>query len=296
MSFSTTFLISSIKRRASIPTSQNLFSNADFLALANEELQDNLVPLILSAKEEYFVFNYDYSIQSGLNAYAIPSQAIGGSLRDVQLIENTSVISLCRLFEEDRYDTADNGRGFFIQGNNINISPTPTSTSGTLRLVYYRRPNALVLSSACGQIESIDTGTNQIVVSSVPSAFTTGVEIDFIKDKAGFDSLAVDQSISGVSGTTISFASLPTGLAVGDWIALAGESPVPQIPQEAHSILAQMVTVKCLEAMNDAKAMQLAEQKLQMMKDNFLTVISPRITGENKKVRPNGLARHFLGR
>lgn len=50
MAYTTADLISSIKAIASIPTSQNLFSTADFLRFANHEMQINLVPLVMRAR------------------------------------------------------------------------------------------------------------------------------------------------------------------------------------------------------------------------------------------------------
>lgn len=297
MSYTSTELIASIKRRASIPTSQNLLQTADFLALINDEIQINLVPLILSVRESYFLADYDYDIESAKSEYRIPTRAIGGKLADVQRIENGQAISLPQLVREYEDSVSQGNDGFYLKGNQVVLSPTPTATQFQLRLSFYQRPNTVVATADCAQVDSIDSGNNQVTVSSIPSSWTTGTVVDFIRAESGFECLAIDRSVSGVSGTTITFASLPTDLAVGDWIALAGESPIPQIPLELHSVLAQAVTVKCLEAVGDKQAMQLAEQKLQMMKDSAVQMLSPRVDGERKKlINPNSLMSHFGSR
>ena len=46
MDFTSTGLIAQIKRRALIPTSQNLFTSSDIIDMLNEELQNRIVPYI----------------------------------------------------------------------------------------------------------------------------------------------------------------------------------------------------------------------------------------------------------
>lgn len=290
--YTTTDLIASIKANASIPTSQNLFQAADFLRFANHEMQINLVPLVMSAREEYFVADYNHSVTANQSSYQIPTRAIGGKLRDVQFISGTDISSLPRLEPELISSTVNGREGFYLQANNVVLSPTPTVTDGTLRLKHFRRPGTLVATSACGQITDIDSGTNSVTISSTPSTFTTGVEVDFIRNKPGFDSLAIDQAISGVSGTTISFSSLPSDLAVGDWIALATESPIPQLPVELHPVLAQAVAVKCILA--QGKKAEAEQMRLKEMKEAALLLLTPRIDGEPRKITNQyGLLNHF---
>lgn len=279
MSYTTDFLIASIKRKAATPTSQSLFSESDFLAMANEEMDINLVPEILSVREEYFSAEQDVTVVAGQTLYPLPDRAIGQKLRDVQLISGTSITSLPRLYEEDRESTTEQRSGFYLRNNSIILSPTPTNSSDVLRLVHYRRPNRLVPLSEVGRIISIDRLNNQIEVATIPTTFTTDTLVDFIKAKNGFDWLAIDQSIVGVSGSTVTFSSLPSDLVVGDFMCLAEESPVPQIPSDLHPLLAQMVAVKCLESMGDDKV-KVASQILEQMRTGLFKLISPRVDGE----------------
>lgn len=285
MAYTTTDLISAVKSLASIPTSQSLFSTSDFLRFANRALSMKLVPLLQSVREEYYVTEKDYAVTAAQASYRIPSRAVGAKLRDVKIIDGDYEYSLPRLDPEGVTSSTQGQRGFYLKANHVVLVPTPTTTDGTyLRLSYTRRPGTLVATTDCAQITSIDTGNNQVVVSSVPSTFTTSVEVDLIEGKPGFDWLATDKAITGVSGTTISFASLPTGLAEGDWLALAGKSPVMQIPLELHPILEQAVAVTCLSAQgkrSDAKAM---DDELSVLMKDALNVLTPRIDGEPKKI------------
>jgi hypothetical protein len=284
--FTSDVLVASIKRRGSIPTSQNLIKQADFYALINEELQSNLVPYLMSVREEYFVADFDYSIQLNKTTYRIPQRAIGGKLRDVLYVRvGGSAYPLPRLDEAEVASNNNSLNGFYLFGNSVVLNPIPTNTSDTLRLRHFRRPNTVVDVSACGQVTAINTVTNQVTCSSVPTSFTTNVLCDFVKAQSGFECLQIDSPIVNISGSTITFSSLPTDLAIGDWISLAGESPIPQIPQELHPLLAQLVTVKCLEALGDAGGLSVAQSKLKELQESLMHVIAPRVDGEMKKIK-----------
>lgn len=284
--YTSDILVASIKRRGSIPTSQNFLKSADFYALINDELQSSLVPMLMAVREEYFVADFDYAIQANQASYRIPQRAIGGKLRDVLRVRSDgSAYPLPRLDEADVASNRSGYEGFYLMGNSVLINPIPTSTTDSLRMRHFRRPNTVVDVSAAAQIVAIDTVLKQITCSTVPSTFTTGVTCDFIKAQSGFECLQIDAPISSVAGALVTFASLPSDLAVGDWISLAGESPIPQIPQELHPLLAQMVTVKCLEALGDEEGLQAAQGKLKELKESVMHVVTPRVDGAMKKIK-----------
>lgn len=288
MSYTTTDLIAAVKSIGSIPTSQNLFLAADFLRFGDFEIQTNLVPLLMSVREEYFVADYDYSITADQASYAIPSRAIGEKLRDVTVISDTTIRSLPRLEPSEITSTDVGIDGFYLKASAVVLNPTPVVTQDTLRLSHFRRPSSLVATTACGQITSIDTVLNQVVIGSAPSTFGVGTLVDFVKETPGFKCHAIDTPIVTVAGTTLTFASLPTGLAVGDWIALANQSPIPQLPLELHPILYKAIAIRCMRAQSknvDADVAELKEMKMQAF-----AMLTPRVDGEPKKIRsPNSI-------
>lgn len=243
----TTDLISEVKLIGSFPTSNSLFSNDNFLTFLNREQLTTIVPLLNKVNEEYFITEKDYSITANQANYRIPKRAVVSQLRDIQLISaNGTVTKLTRLYEDNRSSTNNGERGYYIKGNEILLSPTPIQSVDTLRMIYMRRPSSFVLPSACAQIISIDTVLNQVVVSSLPSTMATSTVIDFVQADSPYDLLTMDSSIVSVSGTTLSFASLPSDLAVNDYICLAGQSCVPMIPQELVPLLVQVTLCVCL--------------------------------------------------
>ena len=68
----TTELLASIKRRANIPDNQNTYTNADLLAMANEELIAHVVPFFMGLHEDHLLFEEDVALVASQSDYKIP--------------------------------------------------------------------------------------------------------------------------------------------------------------------------------------------------------------------------------
>lgn len=283
MAQTTADLIANIKLRGSFPTANDLFSSSEYLSILNDEMMNQVTPLITQLNEEFYLTYQDTAVSSGVDAYRIPKRAIGSMLRDVQLISSAgNVASLPRLFEEDKYSTTQGAVGYYIKGNQIILSPMPTASTDTLRLAYFRRPSKFVTTAACAQVTIV--AGNTITVASVPSTMTTNTSIDFVQGSSPYDLLQMDTSIIGVSGTTLTFDSVPTDLAVGDYICLAGETCSPMIPEEMIPFLVQAALCICLSSKKD-KSVELELQKLQQSKQALISMMSPRVKSNDVKIR-----------
>lgn len=300
MAYLSTDLITSVKRRCAVPTSQVTFEETDFLAMADEEIRSKIVPLVLRTIEEYYTRTFDTLLVANQAFYPMPTRAIAGALRNVQLVDVNDDMNrreLERLSPEDLYSsyTGDyrftiQKNGFYLQSNQIVIYPTPTQGVNLLRQTYSCRPNSLVDPSECAQVQSIDFTTNQITVVSLPTNFSTLTPLDFIQANPGFDWTAQDQTPTNVSGNVLTFGSaLPSNLSVGDYICLSGYSCVVQVPVELHPLLYQYVVVRVLSAQTDSEALQAANFELQQLQANALSLISPRVVGKPKRAT-NGRA------
>lgn len=282
MAFNNTTLLDQIKARALIPTDQTTYTDADLLELATDEMYSTILPMIMRTRNEFYVTSSDHSITSSSRSIDIPYRAIGLAVRDVVKVSGDDEYDMPMISPENKdLFTGTNGYGFYVKGNKLIVTGT---WSGTVRLYYYQRPGSLTETSNARQITAIDTGTNTITVASVPTDWTTSTVIDLVDYRPGFDTLSSDLTISSISGTDIVLPSLPDGLAVNDWITVAETSPVAQIPAEFHPYLAQLVAVKVLEGVGDFEGMQAAQSKLEQLERSALTMISPRIKGEPKKV------------
>jgi len=282
-------LITQIALAGAFPN-DGYFTTANYLSFLNDAQQTEITPLLLRLNEEYLLDHKDYTIAAN-TTYRIPTRAIGAKLRSVMLITSSGAYTrLDRLFEEDR---PNNMTGYYLVRNSIELSSD--ITTGTLRLSYICALPTLVATSSVAQISSINTSTNQVVVTSLPSTISTSTPIDFIQGASPFDLLDKDITISSVSGTTLTFSSLPSGLAVNDYIALSTQSCIPLIPSELNPLLAQAVLVKALSAKKDKQA-EVEQQKLDKMKQTLLEMLDPRINSTDVKFFGQGIVSFLKNR
>lgn len=289
--FTTTKLISGAKLRASVPSSQNLFLDPDFIILLNNHMVSIVVPMIKSVNEEYFVVNTDTPLVAGTSEYTIPTRALGGALRDIVLVDAAGNESdLPRLQPEiaKQIGSINNTgvRGIYLRNDKVVFFPSLNSiNAGTsLRFKYERRPNDLCLTSNAGRIITVTPGANQIVVSSIPAAWTTGTTLDIISPTPQFQSIQDDAVITNIVGTTITLSALPAGIAVGQYVAESLTTPIPQLPYEAHKLIEQLGAISLLEAMGDDAGKTSAQQTFKSMAESFILIITPRIEGSPQKV------------
>lgn len=286
MSFTTSDLLDSIKRRSFAPAGQTTLTDEELLAMADEETQTTILPDILSVREEYFVAYTDYAITANQAAYDIPARSIGLQVRDVHVIDGTAVFPDFPRLEPERIASAQAGapEAFFIKNNSVCLYPTPSTTSKTLRLYFPLRPSKLIAPSEAAVVSAIN-GT-VVSVSSIPAAWVTGDTFDLIKQDGGQECLAFDLESSLVSGSDITFPSVPDGLRVGDYVALADQSPLIQLPPDYRLVLAQAVAAAVLESMSQPGADR-ARKALDKMRERVLKLIGPRTPGEARVVAPN---------
>ena len=286
----TTELIAALKLHGSFPTSDDLFSDEDFLSLFNHQMKVEITPLLLGLNEEYFLQSKNYDISSG-SLYRIPTRAIGSNVRTLFTIDSSgNKASLSRLFEEDR---PLNASGYYVVRNSIELSSD--FNTGTLEMVYFARPSTLVLTTACAQVNGIDTVAKTVDVSSAPDTFITGIKLDFVQNNNPYDQLGMDYPLAGISGTTLNFSNLPDGLEIGDWVCLATESPVPMISDELHPVLLQSALCKTLSSKKD-KQFKDEKETFDQIKMNAINLLDPRVKDNSAKMRTGALLGHFQSR
>lgn len=289
----TTELLASIKRGATVPANQNRFTDADILAIADEEIQTKLLPVLLSLRQEYLVRREVISLTANQNAYSVPYRAIGRTLRSLATIQG-SVKNYLGYIDPSDVDFTNTSLigipcNYYFEGDSYILVPTPTN-SLSLEIKYEIQCSNLTDVSNCGLISAINTAGNYVTITSTPSALITGASIDFIQGKAGNTLIDIDKTITNVSGSNIYFTTLPSTLAVGDWLAIAQTSPVVQLPREMHQVLAQAVECRLLEALGDFEGLQASSAKLQEKTQAMMSLLSPRQKGAQQKiVQRNGL-------
>lgn len=293
--FTTNTLIESVKRRAMIPETQQTFQEVDFLAFANEEMDLGIIPHVLSFHEEYFVYTELITIESNKSRYEIPTRAVGNKLRELAYQDSSgNIFEMTRIKIDDLPSYQNNViQGsftmFYVEGTDIVLVPEASSSpTGFLRFSYYLRPNEMVSEDRVSIITNIDRNTGEISVDSVPTNIIISELLDFVQTKPPHKTLALDVSATSINNIakTITFdpADIPASLAVGDQIALAGETIVPQVPSDLHSMLAQRVAARCLESLGDVQGLGSANAKLAEMEQKTGTIIDDRVEGAPLKV------------
>jgi hypothetical protein len=285
VSFTTTDLLASVRRRAGIPAAAATYTAAEILAIADEEMRSYLVPMLLKVREDFWLANQDIPLTSDALTYRIPYRAVGGKLSEVYAVSSEGKpTNLPRIRYSDLVDT---DFGFYLDAGSVTLvtrDGDPTRFGTSLRLSFYARPNALIETSAAAVVSSFNPTAKTITLVSAPASFTGRTAWDVIRAKPGFDFLGIDAAGS-ISGSTITFTSaLPHDLEAGDYVCLPEQSPVPQIPAELHPLLAQKVAVKVAESRQMTERLQSLREELVRMEKDAPTLITPRVDGEATKV------------
>jgi hypothetical protein len=296
----TTAFLAAVDRAITVPNYQPRFSQSDILALANEEQQSLVVPMIVALREEFFVFRETLSITAGDFGFRIPERAIGRTLREIQYRNQTGgtlVYDLPRISIEDSYRFTNLGsgtpNGFMIEGDTIRLLPTPSS-DGEVVLYTLRKPSNLVLTSRTAVVTAV--GTNTITLSKVPSNLTIGSKIDITDNKPAYPLVYKDLTITNISGVVITVSGFTgtalSGVDVDDVVSTALETSIVQLPDEAAIVLIHATAVRVLEALSIPDQMKIAEDKMQQKIRACREILSPRVEGSVPKViQRDGLLR-----
>lgn len=293
-------IVKSVQRRILMPLSNNTLTSNEIIEILDEEMRTTVLPLILAAREEFYVQNYDQTLVSGTYNYTIPQRASFATWRDVVYVDvNGNEINMTELAPEYVKISYPVGGlpplyvyGFILNRDRVTLWP-PNSTVPTqysLRMKIKRRPNHLTSVDNCAQVTAVSPGTSQVTLDgNGDTTWTTSTTFDVIPNYPQFTSLGDDLTISAISqgtptATVLTFNSYPTGIAVGDWVCPATLSPIPQIPYDMFPLLSQRGVIRCLEALGDSQGLQVAERIYQDNAADFARTVSPRIEGTGKKL------------
>jgi hypothetical protein len=285
--YTTTRLLNAVNRRAFIPTGQTTFSSSDVLAIADEQTRNELLPVIMKIREEFFVYHKDYDITANKQAYDIHPRSIGSIVREIHHVNTSGNIKKLDRIEPEQIDSVTRTGSipdyFFVKNNQVWLHPIPNATQDTLREYFFLRPNDLVATSEAALISGINTGTNTVTVSSIPSTWVTGNTFDFIRQDGSHECVDYDKVSTLVSGTDIVFSSLPSTLRVNDYVALQGQSPLVQLPPEFQDLLAQATACFILEKMKLSGA---AEERKNYEKSlsSIQMMLAPRTQGSPRSI------------
>ncbi len=282
-------LIEGIKTYCMMPTSQNTLTPDDILGIVDGVIRSKIVPMLESVDEDFFVTTLDVPLVPSVSEYDIPSRAIGRALRDLKIKNSTGTLttrSLAKIAIEDvhLYIGTNDVYGFYFKGDRIALVdyvPSTLPVDEALEVWYRLPPNKLVLSADAARVVSVTP--TEVTVESVPSTWAIGNTVDFIQGPSGSRLLSIDQSLIGVTTTTLTFDVdvIPTTLAADDYIALSGTSPVLNfVPNEAQTLIELRAAQRCLRSIGDFEGARELNEDISDATKEFLKLVSPRVDGE----------------
>lgn len=280
-------LLTGVKRRVIIPSSQPLLLDSDILQMADDTIASYMVPLLMSTSQEYFVTKVDQALTVDVDTYNIPYRAIGRVLRDLKIRDSSgSIKNVPRIQPEESHEYIDvtSIDGHYFQGDKFVLVGSPSQTGLIAEVSYSLAPSKLIVESEAATVVSI--AGDMVTVDAVPSDLTANAVIDFIQGKSGNSLYSMDVEITSVAGNTLTFGTeeVPDDLVAGDYIALAGYSPVIMLPNEAYSLLETTLAMRILDTIGDFEgSAKLGDTKSREERDLKL-MVEPRNQGENQMI------------
>lgn len=288
-------LVESVRKRAMIPTDTSVYTDEDILDILNEEMDSGLLSTLLVLHEEYLVYYIDTELQDAKKRYEIPYRAVGNKLREVSIVTSDgnhyelSRISLEQLSDYKNGLLSSDRNVFYVENNYIVLVDSQLSGE-KIRMYFYLRPNTLVLEKNVGVVQNINKTTGVVTLAEFPNNFSNLPSIDFVAKRSPNKIYSYDINPISVDANlrTITFnpSDLPDSLLNGDYICLAEQTPVPNIPTEMHPLLAQRAAVHILEALGDSEGLNNAKVKLDQMEKSINNIIDDRVEGSPQKIKP----------
>ena len=194
-----------------------------------------------------------------------------------------------------------------------NISSTVLTSVATVIYTDISTTFELVKSTTAtlGSAFTVDNANLYVKFDQLPTTYTdpetmqqsllygVGHLVDFLQTNPGHRTYTYDIPLVSINGTVAAFAvsDLQTylnnssggtlafyNIKVGDYICLANECIIPQIPPELHNALAERAASRVLMAIGDVQGYQVSQAKLAEMNKMQETLIGSRIEGSVPKV------------
>jgi hypothetical protein len=308
--YSTASLITDVTLIAGIPVLQELFAASELLRFADMVLVNKIVPLILEHRKGHFLAYTDTTTTTATR-YDIDRDAMDMGLKNVTFVDANGfeMPGLPVDFDAEIEGNAGlirdgmvvRGRRYYVRQDQIILYPNATAGE-TLRQHFNRLPGKLCRSAAytyndgseaaeAVQVVSVNTGTGAITctASSVPSTITTSTPVCVVKGIPGFRQKIVRATPTNVTSTIVTLGSdiatvAAADIVAGDWLCLAGETPVIPLPVEGHAVVAQAVACKVLESLGDTEGLVNAKEDMKDIWETYRKTFNQRIEEGPRKV------------
>jgi hypothetical protein len=289
--YDTTQLANTVIRDAKIPTGSSYRSsnNEKILAIATEEQEATVVPELIKVSGGHLMAYADSTLVASTIRYRLPERAIRPE-RVVVVNSAGKLISRLPLASGDMVDEVLAGFmprgdaiGYWTPENNhavVALRDSILQSGYSLRIYYRRQPNALVATSDCWVVTLVTPGSPTYELGPINAGdashdTTEGTLYDVLVPHPAFETRFEDQLNAATATDQLGIVSEPA-IQVGDYIAAAGYTPVPQLPVAFHAVLAALTTARVLREMGNTRAADLAQAAADRKLQSALTTITPR--------------------
>lgn len=282
--FTTVGLIANMKRRGFLPAGSAL-KTSDLLNVLSEQLRNYIPAFLKKLREEYIIATLSVTVTGPV--IPMPARAVGAALRWLKWRHSDgSLLPIVRIEPERAGNYATSGscpQAYYFEGNNAVLLP-PVS-SGTLVLGFQQRPGQLVLPTDCAKLTALEDAFTWDVASK-PNSIVAGVLCDIVSAQSGtnFKLLAMDLVVDSVTPTTIAFTTqLPTDIQPGDFVCLASETCIPQLPLEVHDLIAQSAAYQVASDTGSSRLAAITDA-LTKLEQQLTTLLTPRNDGSARAI------------
>lgn len=241
------------------------------------------LPEGISSGDTYYVVNATtdtFQISTSVGGSAVSIISVGSGIHTVQrnLTLTEEFLPSAVNFADDTINIPNHD---LAEDDKVLLSSTGTLPSPLVENnIYYvvsATANSIKLSMSVGgdpiDLTLIGSGEHTITAdittlnfNQVPEEIVDGSLIDFLQTKAGHRTYTYDITIpqNGVSGSSILIPAtdVPDNFIVGDYVCLANQCIIPQIPSDLHNGLAERTCARLLASLGDQAGLQISEAKL----------------------------------
>lgn len=199
--------------------------------------------------------------------------------------------------------------------NSQGISNTTAIVDGSTIVITYKDITLEVSSQPSGTTDafSIESLIGFKINATYEDLFSVGDLVDFLQTKPGHRTYAYDVVVKAVGSRLegseqvhyfkvtktdlytyysngYNFEPAIAKIQIGDYICVANECIIPQIPPDLHNALAERTAARILAAVGDTEGLGVATAKLQEIESRQGTLLDGRVEGAPQKIT----ARHSL--
>lgn len=255
MLLTTDDLVTAVRRKGQIPDASD-YTDSDILAEADDVISGRLTEVIAGLSNGFYVRVLDITMVAGTARYTLPSRSVAGAVEYVTVLQSDGAERpMGRLRSSDAMyvaGTSGTPYNYTIEGDDILLYPAPP-VAETIRVRYQLRRSKLVPVASCVEISAVTPLSFQVTSSDTkPANFLDTENYDIVRPTGVRGSIVLDGGMFAISTPPVPINYIfdsdvsVDDVEVGDYLCLAGETCVIQLPIELHAALANATAASIL--------------------------------------------------